>query len=292
MEKETGKLVAMDQVLQERYYHGQWSSLSTGKVDGRQLVFYGDGYGYVRAFAAPEKFDTSDEKIDRLEEVWYCDANPKEYRYFENGMEKPYVVWDKIRVPYDPKSSEAPCEIISTPVLYKGMLYVALARDYMYCKRSGKRAYGPGAMLCIDPSGTGDVTDTHIKWVNKDVPRTFSTPSIVDDLIFITDLAGNLHCLDAKTGEHYWKHDIQTKIWNYPQVVADGKIYLQNEAGDYYILAASKEKKVLFEGELDGRNGMATGVTNGVIVVVTPKGAAAYKGPGYVAPARTAAADE
>ncbi len=292
LNKHTGELVAMDEVLQKRYYHGQWASLSAGVVNGKQMVFYGDGYGYLRAFEAPEKFESSDGEIVRLKEVWYADANPKEYRYFESGTEKPYVNWDKsVRIPYDPKSQEAPCEIISAAVFHEGLLYVALARDYMYCKRSGRKAYGPGAMLCVDPTGEGDVTQTHIKWMNKDVPRTFSTASIVGDLLFISDLAGNLHCLDVQTGEHHWKHDIETKIWNYPQVVADGKIYLQNEAGKYFILAASKEKKVLFETELEGRNGMATGVANGMIVVVTPKRIAAYKGPGYQGPEPTAVSE-
>jgi hypothetical protein len=58
-------------------------------VNGKRLVFFGDGQGYIHAFEAPDKFIES-KKLAKLKEVWVCDANPHEYRYDENGRHRIY----------------------------------------------------------------------------------------------------------------------------------------------------------------------------------------------------------
>src|SRR5437764_1412481 len=37
--------------------------------------------------------------------------------------------------------------------------------------------------------------------------RTMSTAAIRDGLVYIAELAGYLHCLDAQTGKEYWQHN-------------------------------------------------------------------------------------
>ena len=43
--------------------------------------------------------------------------------------------------------------------------------------------------------------------------RTLSTAAVHDGLVYIAELAGYLHCLDAKTGERYWDHDFRASVW-------------------------------------------------------------------------------
>ena len=57
---------------------------------------------------------------------------------------------------------------------------------------------------------------------------------------------GILHCLDVKTGQAYWVHDMFAAVWG-STLVVDGKIYLGDEDGDVTVLQTGKVKKVLAE---------------------------------------------
>src|SRR5208282_3444591 len=74
--------------------------------------------------------------------------------------------------------------------------------------------------------------------------RTMSTAAIHDGMVYISELAGFLHCLDAKTGKKYWDHDLKSEIWGSPYWV-DSKIYIGDEDGDILIFAHGKEKKLI-----------------------------------------------
>jgi outer membrane protein assembly factor BamB len=76
------------------------------------------------------------------------------------------------------------------------------------------------------------------------IRRSISTAAIADGLIYIPDFSGFFHCLDAKTGQEVWVHDLTSAIWG-SAIVIDGKVYIGNEDGDIVILQAGREKKVL-----------------------------------------------
>src|SRR6266403_702034 len=68
-----------------RIFHGQWSSPSTGKVNGRQLIFFGGGDGWCYAFdAKPVKEGDG----NFLKTVRKFDCNPPEHKADKSG--KPY----------------------------------------------------------------------------------------------------------------------------------------------------------------------------------------------------------
>src|SRR5437588_23902 len=78
LDKKTGELRGEDEAhIGPKIFHGQWSSPSTGKVNGRQLIFFGGGDGWCYAFDAKpvKEGDTSFLKV-----VWKYDCNPPEYK--------------------------------------------------------------------------------------------------------------------------------------------------------------------------------------------------------------------
>jgi outer membrane protein assembly factor BamB len=86
-------------------------------------------------------------------------------------------------------------------------------------------------------------------------------------LVIAPDLAGNVHCLDAKTGEQYWAHNVKDFITGSPLVV-DDKIYVVTESGDTWILKLAKEKVVV--DRVKSCSGKCSPVfANGVLYVVT-----------------------
>jgi outer membrane protein assembly factor BamB len=73
-----------------------------------------------------------------------------------------------------------------------------------------------------------------------------STACIVDDIIYISDIAGYVHCLDAKTGKKYWQWDTKAAIWGSCYYVG-GKVLVANEDGDLFIFKHDKNQEVMDE---------------------------------------------
>jgi outer membrane protein assembly factor BamB len=72
--------------------------------------------------------------------------------------------------------------------------------------------------------------------------RTIGSTAIKDDILYITDFSGLLHCLDAKTGKQFWTYDMLAQSWGSPLIV-DGKVYVGDENGDVVIFPLSREKQ-------------------------------------------------
>jgi outer membrane protein assembly factor BamB len=148
--------------------------------------------------------------------LWEFDTNPKD------------SVWPKTRN-----------ETIGTPVIYEDRVYIANGQD-------PEHGEGVGHLYAIDATKRGDITQTGRVWHYDKIRRSISTAAIADGLLYIPDFSGFLHCLDAKTGQVYWTHDVFAAVWG-STLVVDGRVYLGDEDGDVVVLQAGKEKKVLAE---------------------------------------------
>ncbi len=105
-------------------------------------------------------------------------------------------------------------------------------------------------LLAVQPSETGDVTDTHIVWrVCKGTPE-ISSPLIVDELIFFTNDVGVVSCLEAESGRVVWKGRIGGNHWASP-LYADGKIYFFSQKGKVPVISATQIFKLLTENKFD-----------------------------------------
>jgi outer membrane protein assembly factor BamB len=148
--------------------------------------------------------------------LWEFDSNPKE------------SVWPRTRN-----------ELISTPVIVDDRVYIANGQD-------PEHGEGVGHLYAIDATKRGDITQTGRIWHFDKIRRSISTAAVADGLLYIADFSGFLHCLDAKTGQLYWTHDVFAAVWGSPFVV-DGKVYLGDEDGDIVVMQHGKEAKVLAE---------------------------------------------
>ena len=68
--------------------------------------------------------------------------------------------------------------------------------------------------------------------------RTLGSPAIKNNLLFITDFSGLVHCLDAKTGKPHWTCDLLAACWTTPLIVGE-KVYVADEDGDVAIFSLS-----------------------------------------------------
>lgn len=172
------------------------------------------------------------------EKLWTFDMNPKD------------AVWPKTRN-YG----------VATPVLSGGQIFVSVGQD-------PDHPNGPGHTYCVNPALRGDVTESGRVWQYDRIGRSISTAAVADGLVYVADMRGVLHCLDAKTGKPHWTYDTLAPVWGSP-LVADGKVYLGDQDGDVVVLRAGTELKKIAEIDM-GDTVYSTPVpANGVLYVMT-----------------------
>jgi outer membrane protein assembly factor BamB len=240
LDKTSGKLVWEDnKSVGERILHGQWSSPAVGKIGDVIQVVVGQGDGYVRGYEAVKGT-----------KLWEFDLNPKE------------SVWPKTRN-----------EVISTPIIVDGIVYIANGQD-------PEHGEGIGHLYAVDGTKRGDISPTVMKgekaepnpnsgqlWHYGDIRRSISTGALHNGILFYSDFSGFLHAVDAKTGKQLWKHDMFAAIWGSP-IVIDGKVYLGDEDGDVAVLAADRTMKLIAESNM-GSSVYSTAVpANGTLFLV------------------------
>jgi len=110
--------------------------------------------------------------------------------------------------------------------------------------------FGKAHLLAIDPTGKGDVTDSHVLWI---APKGIgSKPSQVlhNGLIFNVHDAGVASCLDAQTGEELWAERLGGQFSASP-LIAGGNLYLFDHEGAGYVIAPQQEYKLIAKNQLD-----------------------------------------
>ncbi len=243
LDKKTSKLIWKSNAPGKNIMHGQWSNPVFAEIDGVRQVIFPGGDGWLYSFV-PETGEL----------IWKFDCNPKDAVY-ELG------------------STGTRNDFIGTPIVYKSKVYIGVGQD-------PEHSSGIADFWCIAPvkGKKGDISQTLIdgrdkegkpinervnpnscavwryggvenrQWSQRDYKfgRTMSTACIVDDIVYISELSGFLHCMDANTGKHYWIYDTKASIWGSPYYV-DGKILLANDQGDLFIFRHEKKHEVYDE---------------------------------------------
>ena len=112
-----------------------------------------------------------------------------------------------------------------------------------------------GRVVCIDGTGTGDITKTHELWRVDGIEAGYSSPAIADGRLYVVDSSANLHCLNGDTGEVHWTHSLG-KVGKGSPVVADGKIYVAEVNGQFHILQPGEnECKTLSTIQIERESG-------------------------------------
>jgi outer membrane protein assembly factor BamB len=244
--------------------HGQWSSPVYAEVKGKGQVVYPGGNGWLYGF-----------EPDTGKLLWKYDCNPKNSFYELGGR-------------------GTRSDFVATPIVSGDRLYIGVGQD-------PEHKEGVGHLWCIDlvkatdkgatnkdhdVSPVGDNYDPNAD-VNKNSAlvwhfggprqgsgrspflfgRTMSSCAVHDGLCYAVDLGGHVHCLDARTGNEYWDHEMNAPCWSSPYWV-DGKVYLGNDNGELLIFEHGKEKKLINTIDMGGAIRATPVVANGVLYVM------------------------
>jgi len=249
LDKRTGRLVARDfEHIAPDIFHSTWCSPSLAEVNGRPLIFFGGGNGIVYAFEALEGITKPPQGgVIGLRKVWQFDFDPAAPK---TNVHR-----------YNSNRSEGPSNFYGMPVFYHNRVYVAGGGDICGGKNEAW-------LKCIDATRTGDVTTNGLLWSYPLQKHVLATPAIANGLVFIADCGRLLHCIDAETGKVCWTQDITGEVWA-SAFVADGKVYLGTRSGNFYVMAAGREKKLLANLDLKSPISATAGAANGVLYVAT-----------------------
>ncbi len=256
VDRNTGKVLWSDSSPGANVLHGQWSSPGYGVLGGVPQVLFGAGDGYLYSFAA-------EGKNGKAELLWKFDCNPKDSLYLLGGR-------------------ATRNHLIATPVIHDGLVYIGVGEDpehgegngHLWCIDPTKRGDVSPTLVfnSADPSKpiahkrlqaldekAGDFerenpnsaalwhyVGTNPEEFETTMHRTCGTVAIKDGLLFIADFSGLFHCLDLKTGEPHWTHDMFAASWASPLIVED-RVYIGDEDGDICIFKLSKEKDLIAE---------------------------------------------
>jgi outer membrane protein assembly factor BamB len=172
------------------------------------------------------------------EQLWRFDLNPKD------------AVWPKTRN-YG----------VATPVFSGGRVFMSVGQD-------PDNSNGVGHTYAINPGQRGDITESGRVWQYDKIRRSISTAAVADGRVYVADLQGTLHCLEASTGKALWTFDMMAPVWGSP-LAADGKVYLGDQDGDVAVLKAGPEMKKLAEIDM-GSSVYSTPVpASGVLYIMT-----------------------
>ncbi|MDX1969522.1 MAG: PQQ-binding-like beta-propeller repeat protein [Planctomycetaceae bacterium] len=266
LDKNTGKVLWTDSTPGINVLHGQWSSPCYFVADGQAQIIFGSGDGWIYSF------DPAGDGAGKPKMLWKFDGNPKTSLYLLGGR-------------------ATRNHFIGTPIFYDGYVYAAVGEDpehgegvgHLYCIDPTKRG-DISLELAIGPDGK-ELPPRRLQAVDekkgeKAVPnpnsavvwhydaidrngnkkldfeetmhRTIGSAAIKDDLLFIADFSGLVHCLDAKKlsapGKPtvYWTHDMFAGSWGSP-LIADGKVFIGDEDGDITVFELSKKMNILSE---------------------------------------------
>ena len=212
--KHTGELVWRAIGPGDQVLHGAWSSPVAANVNGHVQVLFGGGDGWLRSYDAASG-----------QEVWRFDGNPKD-------------------APWLPRAGVlSRSSIIASPVFADGRVFIAMGQ-------SPGHGNAPSFVYAISPNGEGDVTKSKLLWTSHDVGRVVGTPIVKDGLLYVGDVGGTVHCLDAATGVQLWKQETNDAIWGCFLLAGD-RLYVGNAGGVMTVLRAGRQKELLAQIEMD-----------------------------------------
>ncbi len=142
------------------------------------------------------------------------------YMCFAHDVNTGEVIWT-VTYGYD--------STVSQPLFWNGLVFVNSGWIFEDNKPSFTRQFA------IDPSGNGDVTETHVKWMYEDEVPQIPSPVIVDGKMYMVHDRGMLTCLDAITGKPVWKEKLKGNFNSSP-IYAGGNIYFFNVKGECTII--------------------------------------------------------
>ena len=105
-------------------------------------------------------------------------------------------------------------------------------------------------MWAVKTDGAGDISDTGVVWKLRTHVGRYSSPLLVDGLIYMAAEESFVSCFEASTGNVIWTERVGGKFAASP-VYADDRLYFFNQEGQTTVLKPGRAFEVLATSELE-----------------------------------------
>ncbi len=148
--------------------------------------------------------------------------------------------------------------VIPKPIYHAGLVFISTS-------------YDRPSLLAIDPTGSGDVTETHVRWTTSSaaIPHTPSLVALDGKVAMVSD-KGIAACYDAATGEELWKERIGGNYSASPLLVGT-HLHLLSEEGDYTVLDIAGQPQELAKTKLGERTLASPAAIDGDLILRSDK---------------------
>jgi outer membrane protein assembly factor BamB len=148
--------------------------------------------------------------------------------------------------------------LIVRPVYHQGL--VLISTGYMSPK-----------LLAIDPTGTGDVTDTHVRWsVPTAVPNTPCPVPVGDQLVMVSD-GGVATGISVSDGTKVWQKRLGGN-YSASLIALGNRVYFQSEAGEAIVMEIGQTPTEIGRCSLPGRVFASYAVDQDDLIIRTEDG--------------------
>lgn len=140
-----------------------------------------------------------------------------------------------------------------------------MGRIFASCIAAGGLILAPSAgnpMMALRGGGEGDVSSTHLAWQTRWGPE-LASPVSDGKYVYCIGANGRAICLETATGAEVYKERAGTGMYVSSPVLAGGRIYALNDAGETSVIQAGAEFKVLAKNDLEGSFVMASPAVSG-----------------------------
>ena len=128
--------------------------------------------------------------------------------------------------------------------------------------------FGKPQLWAVRADGTGDVSETHVDWRQKQQIPAMSSPVLSDGRIYVISDGGVASCFDTASGELIWRERIPGKYSASP-LLANGRIYFCSQEGRTTVIEDAAEYKELAANQLDGMHMASPAVTGEDLILRT-----------------------
>lgn len=147
--------------------------------------------------------------------------------------------------------------VVPRPVFADGLVYFATG-------------FGKPQLWAVRVDGSGDVTDTHVEWTERQGIPQKPSPLLHDGRIYVVADNGVATCFDASDGHQIWKQRIGGDHSSSP-ILAGGHLYFGSHEGKVTVIEPGDEGKVVAENQLEGKIMASPAVVEDALVLRTDR---------------------
>ena len=260
--------------MQCEHIQGPGSSLL---IHGDMLIVHMEGSDIQHIYALDKYTGETIWRIERPAELWDRLEPIGKKAYITpivvgvNGMELLISNGSAACIAYNVKTGQEVWRIvygidssIAMPVESDGLVYFYTSFE------TDSAGSDIARLIAVDPTGEGDLWESHVRWW-MDAPRLqLSTPVVVEGILYTVDTKNVMHGIDAKSGEILWSERLKGK-YNASPVYADGHLYVCSTGGDVHVIASGNRFHELSEMKTDGEIWATPAIAGGALYIRTAR---------------------